>query len=161
MKKFVNSPILWALLCGVLAGALLQSSRSDGRSEAQPGLADLLTSTGILRQAHADLADGDYDFFPNRKSVWVVNRVNGRMANYEVESDRVERSRVAKIDMRTFPREDTVIYLSDRNLTNLLWVCNARTGDVVLWRQDRDKTLKPHGPFVPAAELALSPPAGR
>ena len=110
----------------------------------------------ILRQAMADLEDGEYDFFPNRRSIWIVNRSNGRMANYYFNDDElgsVDRSRVGTIDLRTFPRKDTVLHLSDRNYNNILWVCNVRTGDVQMWHPGRDGVLRSEQPITSSIDL--------
>ena len=127
---------------------------TDERSGGNDGGAPL--SPSVIRQARADLEDGDYEFFPNRRSIWIVNRTNGRMANYHFRDDEVgsvDRSRVATIDMKSFPREDTTIILSDRNLNNILWVCNRRTGDVQMWYPARDGTLRPETPIASSNDL--------
>jgi hypothetical protein len=111
---------------------------------------------GIMREASADLGEGDYEFFPNRRSIWIVNRSNGRMATYVFHLDElgsVDRSRVATIDLRTFPRKDTVIHMSDRNYNNILWVCNQRTGDVQMWYPGRDGALKAEQPIASSVDL--------
>lgn len=110
----------------------------------------------FLGTVRADLEDGDYAFFPNRRTVWVVNRTNGRMAAYTFRDDEVgsvDRSRVAQIDTKAFPREDTVIQLSDRNLTSLLWVANVRTGDVQLWQPMADGSLRADLPVATSMDL--------
>jgi hypothetical protein len=122
------------------------------------------SQVGLLRQASADLEDGEYDFFPNRRSIWVVNRTNGRMANYQFRSDElqsIDRSRVAQIDLKAFPSGDTRIFLSDRNLNNVLWVCNARTGDVQMWHPTRDGILESMGPIPTSTDLMLREGASR
>lgn len=119
--------------------------------------ATALFARGLVREAGADLESGEYTFFANRRSIWVVNRTNGRMAMYQFRNDEVgsvDRSRVATIDHSTFPQEDTVILLSDRNLNNILWVCNARTGDVQMWYPASDGTLRFDSPIATGADLA-------
>jgi hypothetical protein len=136
------------LILGVTIGVVLLSPRESG-----PGG---LALGNMLREANAELGEGDYEFFPNRRSVWIVNRTNGRMANYYFHDDElgsVDRSRVATIDLRTFPRKDTVILLSDRNYNNILWVCNARTGDVQMWHPGRDGALKSEQPITSSVDL--------
>ena len=93
---------------------------------------------------------------PNRRSIWVVNRTNGRMANYVFRDDEVgsvDRSRVTQLDTQAFPRKDTVLLLSDRNLNNVLWVCNVRTGDVQMWHVGRDGNLKSEPPTATSTDL--------
>jgi len=159
-KRAVRRAMLVFLL-GVTAGGgglyLLDRGRSSGGTDDAGFLSAL---PGILREAHADLEDGDYAFFPNRRSIWVVNRTNGRMANYHFHDDElgsVDRSRVAMLDTNAFPRKDTVIHLSDRNMNNVLWVCNARTGDVQMWTLGRDGALKGETPVACKTDLMDRP----
>lgn len=145
---------LLVLCAGCALGALCALGR-PGREESSGGLATYLPT--ILRDAHAALEQGDYVFLPNRRSVWVVNRANGRMANYNFHDDElgsVDRSRVAQIDIRAFPARDTIVQLSDRNLNNILWVCNVRTGDVQMWTVARDGSLKGETPVASSTDLA-------
>ncbi len=140
---------------GILAGILLESGRarqSGASSEAPPAI----WLGNFLPTLRADLEEGDYEFFPNRRTIWVVNRSNGRMATYTFRDDEVgsvDRSRVAQINLDTFPRHETVIHLSDRNLTNLLWVCNVRTGDVQLWQPMADGSLRADHPIQTQLDL--------
>lgn len=116
----------------------------------------------MVREVHAALDEGDYEFFPNRRMMWVVNRTNGRMANYHFHDDEigsVDRSRVATVDLKTFPRKDTVIHMSDRNLNHILWVCNVRTGDIQMWTLVRDGTLKGEAPVASSIDLLDRAPA--
>ena len=134
---------------------------ADEHTVASPGI---LERVGLMKHAFADLGDGEYAFFPNRRSVWVVNRTNGRMANYNFRVDgiqAVDRSRVARVDLKAFPREDTSYLLSDRNLNNILWVCNVRTGDVQMWRPSRDGVLQPVGPIATSTDLMLRETTGK
>jgi hypothetical protein len=84
------------------------------------------------------------------------------MANYnfrDEELGNIERSRIAAIDLRAFPRQDTLICQSDRNLFNVLWVCNTRTGDVQMWQVARDGSLRPSGPIATSTDLIERQPA--
>ncbi|MGQ9589258.1 MAG: hypothetical protein ACUVYA_03070 [Planctomycetota bacterium] len=155
---------LWAaalwIACG-FGGGLAAGLWVSGRGPAGGGLAARgpasSSCVSFLGTVRADLEDGDYAFFPNRRTVWVVNRTNGRMATYTFRDDEVgsvDRSRVAQIDLKAFPREDTVIQLSDRNLTSLLWVANVRTGDVQLWQPMADgSTLRADLPVATSMDL--------
>jgi hypothetical protein len=148
-----------AFLLGALAGAaFLGSSPGDGDSAAS--LSAFLERSGLLETAQADMADGGFAFLPNRHSVWVVNTRTGRMANYDFrldEQQNVERTRVERINVQAFPPEDTVLRLSDRNLSNILWVCNKQTGDIEMWRRTRGGALVRHGPHPFGADLAERP----
>lgn len=170
-------PVLIALLLGLMAGAVLVTlspwsvarSGNLGRGEdiyretATIGLTGMLPR-GLLppvlaslpAQAAADLGDGDYLFLPNRRTIWVVNKRNGRFANYHFKDDEagtVERSRVVTLDAESFPPLDTVYLLSDRNLTEVFWVCNKRTGDVQLWIPKADGRIAADKPIATSIDL--------
>ncbi len=117
----------------------------------------------MMREVHAALDEGDYEFFPIRRMMWVVNRTNGRMANYHFRNDEigsVDRSRVAAVDLKAFPRKDTVIHMSERNVNPILWVCNIRTGDMQMWTlEDKDGTLKGEAPVATSIDLLDRAPA--
>ena len=152
----VRCGLVFAL--GLVAGGLAICGLSQrGGSDVDSCLGDCLSRLpSVMREAHADLEEGEYAFFPNRRSVWVVNRTNGRMANYHFHDDdvgSVDRSRVTALDTRAFPAKDTVMSLSDRNLNNILWVCNTRTGDVQMWTLARDGTLKGETPVACSTDL--------
>jgi hypothetical protein len=153
------------LVVGVVLGLGARFSRRD---EAAAGLSDdggvLLAGLPfagfgrIARQVRADLEEGEYEFFPNRRSIWVVNRTTGRMAHYTLRDDElgsVDRSRVASIDLKAFPRQDTVISMSDRNYHSILWVCNKKTGDIQMWTLSRDSELKAEPPITTSIDLMV------
>jgi hypothetical protein len=153
---------LRTLLVGMLLGAgilyVLETglSAGDGIPAFGPRSLSLGLPLGLMAEVNTDLEEGDYEFFANRRSIWVVNRSNGRMANYHFRDDEVgsvDRSRVHTINLETFPRKDTYITLSDRNLNNVLWVCNARTGDVQMWYPARDGSLRAEMPVATSADL--------
>ena len=159
--------LLWSRPAAFFAGALATlvlaqgiswpggSPERDGslRAGFGSGLASLLVSPAFAAQIHSDLGDGDYTFLPNRRTIWVVNRKYGRFANYHFRDDQersILRSQVVTLDQRDFPPEDAVYLLSDRNLTEVLWVCNRRTGDVQLWHP------RPDGKVVSEGQIATS-----
>lgn len=90
----------------------------------------------VVAQSTEDLGQGNYAFLANRRQIWAINKLNGRFAGYHFREDEdrtVERTRVVTLDQKIFPPADTIYMLSDRNLTEILWVCNKRTGDIQLW----------------------------
>ncbi len=94
-----------------------------------PGAAD---SEG----ASAQLRPGTFQFLPNRRSIWVVNRPAGRFAGYHFRDDQdrsVLRTRVVEVDATLFPAADVVYLLSDKNFAETMWVANTRTGVFQLW----------------------------
>lgn len=98
-----------------------------------------------LPELQADAGDGEFLYFPNRRHVWVVHPQSGRIIHYkflDTSQGVVERSYVAELDQEIFPPGDTVFALSERNIEDLLWVGNRRTGDFQLWRRNvRDGRL--------------------
>lgn len=165
LKRSTLLVFLGGLLVGAAGWASVNSLRHGQAAQGEELLPGIAFPT-ILRDAHAALDEGDYEFYPNRRSIWVVNRTNGRMASYTFHDDElgsVDRSRIAMLDTRAFPRADTVIHLSDRNLNNILWVCNTRTGDMQMWTIARDGSLKGETPIASSTDLteraAASKPA--
>jgi hypothetical protein len=159
-RGFLSGRWFAALALGFIAGSAcvlafqgLRGGFSAGDGSGRQSSESFLS---VVRQASADLEEGDYAFLPNRRSIWVVNRTNGRMANYVFRDDEVgsvDRSRVTQMDTQAFPRKDTVLLLSDRNLNNILWACNVRTGDVQMWHVGRDGNLKAEAPTATSADL--------
>ncbi|HLU47455.1 MAG TPA: hypothetical protein VK116_05200 [Planctomycetota bacterium] len=120
---------------GIVGMLARTGSQRESESEQVRGAAvfPFALLSGALNQ---DLGPGEYIFLPVRHAVWVVNRTEGRFARYEFENDRkplVQRSRVVTLDPRTFPPDATEYLVSDRNLTDDLWVCQRRSGLVVLY----------------------------
>ena len=151
-------PLLFCLALGVAFVVGSWSARRseviapDGTTVVYPGA----SWSTLMAQVQTDLKEGEYLFRPNRRSVWVINQTNGRMAVYTFlnnEYNTVERSRVGTIDPGAFPPGETVYQISDRNLNNNLWVCNARTGDLQLWTVARDGEFKTAGPIATSTDL--------
>ncbi len=140
----------WMLILavGAIAGSALTSRPDAAAPTWMPSVA----------AATVDLGEGEFSFLPSRRTVWVVNRTNGRMAAYTFlnnEYSTVQRSRVAQIDLNAFPAEHSSITLSDRNLNQILWICNSRTGDVEMWQLTRDSELRKSGPIATSADLSV------
>ncbi len=111
---------------------------------------------GLMAQTTADLGEGEYAFLANRRTIWAINKKHGRFAGYhfrEDENNTVERTRVTTLDPKVFPPADTVYMLSDRNLTEAIWVCNNRTGDVQLWTPRIGGEVKAEKPLSTAQDL--------
>jgi len=118
--------------------------------------ASMFPHVPMAAAAQQDLGLGEYIFLPNRRAIWVINRTNGRFALYHFRDDQaktIDRSRVVSLDQKTFPVSDTVYLLSDRNLTEVLWVCNRRTGDVQLWLPRADGAVDADKPIATKIDL--------
>lgn len=124
----------------------------------------LLLVTGLLPGSAARLGaqngrssdDDNFLFLPNRRSIWVVNRKAGRFALYRFRDDEagtVERSQVVTADRKSFPPGDTVYLLSERNHSEVLWVCNRRTGDVQMWIPRAGGRLQAEKPVATSIDL--------
>lgn len=118
----------------------------EGVSPLASTIADSLSSVFEISELEAQSrSSGDYRYLPNRRNMWVINRRLGRVVHFrflDTTKGTVERSHVAQVDRERFPPRDTVYRISERNITDLLWVCNQRTGDFQLWRRNvRDGRL--------------------
>jgi len=142
------------------AGALCLAVASLWRGPREGfGLPEALVET-----ARADIGKGDYLFLPNRFTMWVVNRTNGKIIHYQFYDNQigtVERSRVAQVNADLFPPADTEFVLSDRNMTAHLWVVNRATGDFQVWRANRDGSITTDEVPVQAGEHLRQEPTGR
>ncbi|MEM7236001.1 MAG: hypothetical protein AAF517_27795 [Planctomycetota bacterium] len=103
------------------------------------------------------LGTGDFEFLPNRRTMWIVNRTTGRFAHFDLRNDQertVHRSQIGSVNLREFPSESTDFLLSDRNYDAMLWVCNRVTGVVQLWRVNpRGRDLILHVDFAARNDL--------
>ncbi len=129
-----------------LGGRALSTAGSTGAS---------VVRDGLIEAAYADTGKGDYLFLPNRLSMWVINRINGKIIHYQFYDNQVgtvERSRISSINLEWFPLRDTDFLLSDRNLTSFMWVVNRVTGNFQVWRANRDGILSTDQWPVPAGE---------
>ena len=113
----------------------------------------------LMAQTTTDLGDGKYAFLANRRTIWAINKDKGRFAGYHFREDEdhtVERTRVTTLDPKIFPPADTIYMLSDRNLTEALWICNKRSGDVQLWTPRIGGEVKAEEPLSTSQDLEPS-----
>jgi hypothetical protein len=168
-KKSMRRPFFAGIAVGALAlvAATLiyvADSGPSGRSElAKNGLAPLASTIAESLASAFEISEleaqsrtnTDYRFLPNRRNMWVMNRRLGRIVHFrflDTSKGTVERSFVAQVDQQRFPARDTTYKISERNITDLLWVCNRRTGDFQLWRRNvRDGRLVTDDQSVQAA----------
>jgi hypothetical protein len=143
------------LAAGLLAAGIAVASRREAREPAAAGAPDrrgaldagwpaIFASSGVPQNVRGELGPGDYTFLPVRHAVWAVNRTDGRFARFEFREDSqglVRRSRVVTLDKETFDPSATVFLVSDRYLTEDLWIANRRTGLVELWEARLDGSL--------------------
>jgi len=124
--------VVFAFGFGVAGGLLFLGSATphgDG-----PALGQFLPT--VAAQSAGALGDGEFAFLANRKQIWAINKSAGRFAGYHFREDEdrtIERTKVVTLDQKIFPPADTIYMLSDRNLTEVIWICNKRTGDIQLW----------------------------
>jgi hypothetical protein len=106
----------------------------------------LFAAEGLSGAALAQGAGAsEYEFLTFRRNIWVVHRPTSRIQFFmfpEDEEQQLVRSRVLQIDVATFPPEHTQFQLSERNLTNFLWVLNPATGKAQYVRAGRDGVLE-------------------
>jgi hypothetical protein len=155
MTQHPKSRFLAGSIAGAAAGSAIFLAASWFTGSGPAALAP------ALPELRAALGEGDYLFLPNRKNIWVVNRRNGLFVHYkfvDTADGAIERSHIARVDQSVFPPEDTVYSLSERNITDFLWVCNRRTGDFQLWRRSvRDGRLTTDPEVVQAARHLITP----
>lgn len=123
-----------------------------------PGLDGTFSSLlpAAMAQTTDDLGDGKYSFLANRRTIWSINKEKGRFAGYHFREDEehtVERTRVITLDQKIFPPADTVYLLSDRNLTEVIWVANKRTGEIQLWTPRIGGDVKAEKPLATMQDL--------
>jgi hypothetical protein len=167
-RAFLGGAVVGAVLVYALTAFTFRPEEKQpigGGDEASPNPSSNLLATPWSAALATELAasslgaayqEGDYLFLPNRRSIWVVHRPTGRIANYHFrdnEEKTVLRSRVVTLDAKDFPPSDTLYLLSDRNLMSLLWACNQKTGDVQLWDLRADGDVAAEGQVVTSIDL--------
>ncbi len=85
--------------------------------------------------------EGDYLFFTFRRNLWAVHKPTGRVQFLmfpDGQEQQLVRSRVHQVDQERFPADQARYQLSERNLTNFLWVLNPHSGHAQYIRAGRD-----------------------
>lgn len=143
---------------GFAIGLIAHSWPGDTAPNRLDGALSSLLPT-VMAQTTDDLGDGNYSFLANRRTIWAINKAKGRFAGYHFREDEdhtVERTRIITLDPKIFPPADTIYMLSDRNLTEVVWVCNKRTGDIQLWTPRIGGDVKAEKPLSTAQDLKAS-----
>ncbi len=122
---------MWAAVGGVL-GALL----------VMPWLAP---DANVVMLSAAEqprvVEGGDYTYFTFRRNLWVVKKSTWEVRFYlfpESMEQSITESRSYAIDAKQFPQEQTIIQVSERNLTNYLWLLNPTMGKARYIKARRD-----------------------
>lgn len=116
---------LFLLFVGVVLGAVVFSS---------PENQNPLITEGLFAAESGDLGgntDGEYLFFTFRRNLWIVHQPTGKLQFLMLpdgSEETVIRSRIYEIDTDVFPVDQVQYQLSERNLTNFLWIMNPVTG---------------------------------
>jgi hypothetical protein len=131
----------------VAIGAILGAAVSRFAPDAAPDLSHaLFAAEGLAGVGAAQAgAEPEYEYLTFRRNIWVVHRPSSRIQFFmfpEDEEQQLVRSRVLQIDVAAFPPELTHFQLSERNLTNFLWVLNPTTGQAQYVRAGRDGVLE-------------------
>ena len=127
-----------ALLVGL--GAIVGTIASGAFRAPAPGFPDALFAQVPDMQV-AGNEEGDYLFFTFRRNLWVVHKPTGRIQFLmfpDGEEQTTLRSRIHQIDLDVFPLDQVRYQLSERNLTNFLWILNPVTGKARFIRAGRD-----------------------
>jgi hypothetical protein len=128
------------LMIGVIGGVAL--TLFGGLAPANPSSTAESPAEAYALQLSAK-GDGDYAFFPYRRYLWVVRRSTGTAQFFIVPESKAsdeptETSRVYSIDQAVFPLDQVRFQISERNLTNYLWIVNTVTGRAMFVRARRD-----------------------
>jgi len=131
----------------VALGAILGAAASRLAPEASPDFSAALFAAEGFAGAGSAQGGGEpeYEFLTFRRNIWVVHKPSARIQFFmfpEDEEQQLVRSRVLQIDAAAFPPELTRFQLSERNLTNFLWVLNPTTGKAQYVRAGRDGVLE-------------------
>ncbi len=91
--------------------------------------------------------DGDFVFFTFRRNIWAFRKSAMTVRFYSIpetteRTQEVEESRVYQIDARDFPLDDLRFQVSERNLTNYLWLLNPKTGKARILKARRDGIIE-------------------
>ena len=127
------------VIIGVIGGIAL--AFFGGLTPASPA-PTLSPTEAFALQLSAD-GDGDYAFFPYRRYLWVVRRSTGTAQFFIVPESKdgdqpIESSRTYTIDQNLFPLDQVRYQISERNLTNYLWIVNTTTAKAIFIRARRD-----------------------
>ena len=128
---------LLLLACGLIAGTVI----GIGWSSTWPTAA-VPPELAFARQI-ADGPDGDYAFFTYRRYLWLVHKPTGKaqfslLPDSKNSTQPIEPSRVYAVDQELFPLDQVRYQISERNLTNYLWILNPTTGKAMFIRARRD-----------------------
>ena len=113
------------LFVGVVLGAVVFSS---------PENQSPLITESLFAAESGDIGgntDGEYLFFTFRRNLWIVHQPTGKLQFLMLPDgaeESVIRSRIYEIDTEGFPVDQVQFQLSERNLTNFLWIMNPVTG---------------------------------
>lgn len=146
--------VAFAFGFGLAAGGLL-TGPDQGAARLDAALSQLMPT--VVAQSTGALGDGEFAFLANRKQIWAINKSQGRFAGYHFREDEnrtVERTKIVTLDQKTFPPADTIYMLSDRNLTEVIWVCNKKTGDIQLWSPRIGGDVTSEKPLATMQDLA-------
>ena len=136
------SPIGRSVLL-VAVGVILGSLLSPGGGDRFPLPTGLFAQEGV--ESGGMSVEGDYQYFTFRRNLWAIHRPSGRvqfMLFPDGREDALVRSAVHQVDPTEFPPEQVRFQLSERNLTNYLWVLNPVTGKARYLRAGRDAVLE-------------------
>ncbi len=87
--------------------------------------------------------EGEYAFFTYRRYLWTFHRANGKVQFFLLPETRssqepIDSSRVYTVDQDEFPLDQVLFQVSERNLTNYLWILNPVSGKAMFIRARRD-----------------------
>jgi len=136
-----------ALRSALLCGALLAAGFTGGSVwEAVSAPAAMVSAEALAKMDGSDPhagADGDFAFFSYRRYLWVVKKSSGRAQFFHLPESASSDAQLMKsgtysIDQEAFPLDQVRYQVSERNLTNYLWITNPVTGKARFIRATRE-----------------------
>ena len=121
---------LLVLLVGAALGSVLTSHFSD---DGWPGSGPQFPPA-LFAQADGEVmehSDAEFMYFTFRRNVWAIHKASGKVQFLMFPDgldQKLERSAIHQIDQEVFPADEVIYQLSERNLTNFLWIMNPVTG---------------------------------
>lgn len=158
--RFVRLSVLCLglLSAGVLVGYGMRGASTDSDGALPSiGIPSVEALSSMATSTATEARSGDYSFFTYRRNLWIVRHSTGTARFFVIpetntSEQRIEASNTYKLNPEEFPADQTRYQVSERNLSNYLWISNHNTGRSYFIRARRD------GGFdeSPIAEAGLS-----
>ena len=147
-----GSAFLLVAIGAVLGTALSGGLGLPGSGTSSTGSEELFPSSMFANSLFAQessearaMEGEEYTFFTFRRNLWAIHRASGKvqfMVFPDSQDQQPQRSVTHQVDLELFPVDQVEYQLSERNLTNFLWILNPVTGKARYLRAARDAGLE-------------------